>query len=101
MSFRAGSRLPLERLIDRRAGKASAVEGRRRQIQRLRILAHRGRGPRLWRASSSVPRIVPPPFTSSVVAGVLVLMPILAVFPVPFWKSTELMMSEVESHSGR
>ena len=32
----------------------------------------------------NVPRIVPPPFTSSVEAGVIVLIPIFAVFPVPF-----------------
>ena len=36
------------------------------------------------------PRIVPPPFTSSVDAGLVVPMPTLALAPVPDWNSTEL-----------
>ena len=36
------------------------------------------------------PRIVPPPFTSRVDAGLAVLMPTLAVLPLPSWNSTEL-----------
>ena len=49
----------------------------------------------------SAPRMVPAPFTSSVVVGVVVLMPILAVAPVPVCETTELMMSLVVSHRGR
>jgi hypothetical protein len=48
----------------------------------------------------SKPRIVLPPLTSSVAAGFVVLIPTFAVLPDPDWKITELMMSEVESHSG-
>lgn len=48
-----------------------------------------------------VPRMVAPPLTSKVEAGVAVLIPIFAALPVPDWNSTELMMSELESHSGR
>src|SRR5215831_19559950 len=38
----------------------------------------------------SSPRIVPPPFTSSVLAGVVVFTPIFAALPLPTWNTTEL-----------
>ncbi len=46
------------------------------------------------------PRIVAAPFTFSVLAGVVVLTPSFAVFPVPDWKSTELPILEVLVHRG-
>src|SRR5690242_14301500 len=46
------------------------------------------------------PRTTALPFTSSVAAGVVLLIPILAVAPEPDWKITELTMSDVVSHSG-
>jgi hypothetical protein len=47
------------------------------------------------------PRIVPPPFTSRVDAGVVVPMPTLAFVPVPDWNNTELPKVVLLVQSGR
>src|SRR3984957_9559837 len=54
--------------------------------------------PELGRLSS--PRMVAPPFTSSVAAGVVELMPIFAAVPLPVWNSTELVSALVLVQSG-
>lgn len=50
--------------------------------------------------TDSVPRIVAPPLTSSVVAGEVVPMPILTVAPLPLWLMPEFSMSVAVLHSG-
>src|SRR5258708_21285533 len=47
------------------------------------------------------PRTVLDPFTSSALPGVVVLIPTLAVLPVPDWNSTELPMVAVPVHRGK
>ena len=47
------------------------------------------------------PESVPPPLTSRVEAGLMVLMPSLAVLPVPNWNSTELPMVDLPVQIGR
>src|SRR5579871_261897 len=50
--------------------------------------------------TDAAPRMVAPPFTSRVVAGEVVPMPILAVVPVPLWVILEFSMSVALLHSG-
>ena len=53
-----------------------------------------------WLGNSKAPRTRALPPTSSVVAGVVLLIPILAPVPDPDWKIAEFVMSEILSHRG-